>query len=314
MYRNAIATLIAVIVMAVFHPAHPALLPPSMIDSVVALGAMVNTAPPGQPPKIEWATLGTGFFYGYKVHDDPDVTKRQYEVYLVTAGHVVSELKQSQQGDLLVRINSKDPALPSKTFNIPFNPNAQESTWFFHPKFDPKTAIVPDYDISAVRVDGHTIKELGAEFVENDEHAADVKKLKDIGASAGDGTFVLGFPMNLAGFQRNYVIVREGIIARISEMLNDKSTTFLLDSFVFPGNSGSPVIIKPELTSIVGTEPNHTAYVIGMIHGYRTYTDVAVSQQTHKPRIIFEENSGLAEVIPMDRVNETIEAFRASHP
>jgi hypothetical protein len=120
--------------------------------------------------------------------------------------------------------------------------------------------------------------------------------------------------MNLAGLQRNYVIVREGIVARISEMLNDKSTTFLLDSFVFPGNSGSPVIIKPELTSIVGTQPNHTAYVIGMIHGYRTYTDIAVSQQTHKPRIIFEENSGLAEVIPMDRVNETIEAFRASHP
>jgi hypothetical protein len=101
MYRNAIATLIAVIVMAVFHPAHPALLPPSMIDSVVALGAMVNTAPPGQPPKIEWATLGTGFFYGYKVHDDPDVTKRQYEVYLVTAGHVVSELKQSNKAIFL---------------------------------------------------------------------------------------------------------------------------------------------------------------------------------------------------------------------
>jgi hypothetical protein len=89
MYRN-IATVIAIIMMVAFYPAQAALLPPSMIDSVVALGAMVNTAPPGQPQKIEWVTLGTGFFYGYKVKDDPDMTKRQYEVYLITAGHIVS--------------------------------------------------------------------------------------------------------------------------------------------------------------------------------------------------------------------------------
>jgi S1-C subfamily serine protease len=272
MYRNAIATLIAIITTVAFYPAHAALLPASMIDAVVALGATVNTAQPGQPPKIEWVTLGTGFFYGYKIKDDPDATKREYEVYLVTAGHVVSEFKGSQQGDLLVRINSKDPTSLSKTFNIPFNPNAQESTWAFHPKFDPTTvSTVPDYDIAVVRLNGPTIKELGATFVENDENAADVKKLKEIGASAGDAIFVLGFPMNLAGVQRNYVIVREGIIARISEMLNDKSTTFLLDSFIFPGNSGSPVIIKPEFTAIVGTPSNRTAYVIGVVHGYKTY-------------------------------------------
>jgi hypothetical protein len=301
----------------VSYPTHAALLSPSIIDSVSALGAMVNTAPPGQPPKIEWVTLGTGFFYGYKVKDDPDVIKRQYEIYLVTSSHVVSEFKESQQGDLFVRINSNDPTSPSKTFNIPFNPNpnAQENTWFFHPKFDRKTVSeVPDYDISVVRLNGRAIKELGATFLDNDENTADVKKLKEIGASAGDGTFVLGFPMNLAGVQRNYVIVREGIISRISEMLNDKSATFLLDSFVFPGNSGSPVIIKPEIAAISGTLSNRTAYVIGVVHGYKSYRDIAVSQQTHRPRIIFEENSGLAEVIPMDRVNETIEAFRASNP
>ena len=315
MYRNVIASLTAIIVVVVLSPARAALFPPGMIDSVVALGAMVNTAPLGQSPKIEWVTLGTGFFYGYKIKDDPDVQKRQYEIYLVTAGHVVSEFKESQQGDLFVRINSKDPTSPSKTFNIPFNRNAQEDTWFFHPKFDPKTvSTFPDYDIAIVRLNGQTLKESGATFVESDETMADVKKLKEIGASAGDGTFVLGFPMNLAGVQRNYVIAREGIISRISEMLDDKAMTFLLDLFVFPGNSGSPVILKPEITSIAGTKSNRTAYVIGVVHGYKSYLDVAVSQQTHRPRITFEENSGLAEVIPMDRVNETIEAFRASHP
>jgi S1-C subfamily serine protease len=304
-----------------FCSAKAALLPPTMIDGVVALGAMMNTAAPGQPAKIEWVTLGTGFFYGFKTKDDPDVTKRLYDVYLVTAGHVVAEFKDSriaegqQSLDLSVRINLKDPNEPSQTFKIPFNPHPPENTWFFHPNFDPKTvSAVPDYDIAVVRVNGEMIKALGASFIENDETAADVSKLKAIGASAGDGTFVLGFPMNLAGAARNYVIAREGIIARISEMLDHKSSSFLLDSFVFPGNSGSPVIIKPEIVSITGTQSNRTAYVIGIVHGYKSYLDVAVSQQTHQPRIIFEENAGLTEVIPMDRINETINSFRDAHP
>jgi hypothetical protein len=38
----------------------------------------------------------------------------------------------------------------------------------------------------------------------------------------------------LAGLQRNYVIVRQGVIARISEMIEGASTTFMRDAFVFP--------------------------------------------------------------------------------
>jgi hypothetical protein len=149
--RDLLGILSASILALTVHPARAALLPPGIIGAVVALGATVNTAPPGQPPKPEWVTLGTGFFYAYKVKDDPDVTKRSYEVYLVTAGHVVSEFQESKQGDLFVRINSKD-ATPSQTFNIPFNPNTGERTWFFHPKYDPQTVrTVPDYDVALFR-------------------------------------------------------------------------------------------------------------------------------------------------------------------
>jgi hypothetical protein len=157
------------------------------------------------------------------------------------------------------------------------------------------------------------IEALGAQFMTNDEAAADSGKLKDIGTSAGDGAFVLGFPMNLAGVQRNYVIVREGIIARISELLDHASPTFMLDSFVFQGNSGGPVILKPEIVSIQGTTANGKAYLIGVVIDYKTYADRAISERTHHPRIIFEENSGLADVVPMERVDETIAAHRAAH-
>lgn len=310
---NAVRFLVAIIVAAVTYPAKAALLPPFMMDSVVAIGASLNVNPPGQPPKNQWVTLGTSFFYGYKIKDDPDPKKREYAIYLVTAGHVVSEFRAiSGHGDLQVRINSKDASSSSQTFNIPEKPPEGQRTWFYHPKFNPASpSDVPGDDIAAVPINASTIRALGAEFMTNDEAAADIGKLKSLGTSAGDGVFVLGFPMNLAGAQRNYVIVREGVIARISELLDDASPTFMLDAFVFPGNSGGPVILKPEITAIQGTTANGKAYLIGVVVDYKPYTDMAISQQTHHPRIIFEENSGLADVIPIDRVDEAITAYRS---
>jgi hypothetical protein len=114
-----------------------------------------------------------------------------------------------------------------------------------------------------------------ANFFPNDTASADREKLTSLGASAGDGVFVLGFPMGLTGEQRNYVIVREGIIARLTEMTDKASSKFMIDSFVFPGNSGGPVVLKPDITS---------------------------------------ENSGLAEVIPMNFVDETIKSWQTKRP
>lgn len=45
------------------------------------------------------------------------------------------------------------------------------------------------------------------------------------------------------------------------------------------------------------------------MQSYETYKDVAISRQTRRPRIVFEENSGLASVIPVDRVNELMQAY-----
>jgi hypothetical protein len=39
---------------------------------------------------------GTGFFYGRLSKPDPDITKRQYDVFLVTAKHVLDEWRAQQ--------------------------------------------------------------------------------------------------------------------------------------------------------------------------------------------------------------------------
>jgi hypothetical protein len=84
----------------------------------------------------------------------------------------------------------------------------------------------------------------------------------------------------------------------------------MIDSFVFPGNSGGPVVLKTDLNAIQGTKAQHKAALIGLVTSYRSYTEVAVSPQTKHARVLFEENSGLADVLPLNYVEETIRAWR----
>ncbi|RDV05531.1 S1 family peptidase [Undibacter mobilis] len=241
----------------------------------------------------------------YKRRPGPN-QKKGYEVYLVTARHVIEAHRKSGKTEVQVRINPKDPKTPIQQFKIPDRPNPGEATWFFHPD--------NDIDIAIVRVNFEALYPLGYEpsFFLGDTNALTKARLIDRQVSAGDGTFVLGFPMNLAGSQKNHVIVRQGVIARISEMLEGASKTFMIDALVFPGNSGGPVVLRPEIVAIDGTKSQPSANLIGVVTSYKPYTDVAVSPQTGRPRIAFEENSGLAEVLPIDYVDETIDAWRKS--
>lgn len=121
------------------------------------------------------------------------------------------------------------------------------------------------------------------------------------------------------GGERNFVIVRQGAVARISDALAGFSKTFLIDTFIFPGNSGGPVVLKTEINAISGTKAQDHALLIGLVSSliglvssFQTYQDFAVSQQTGRPRIIFEENAGLANVVPVDQIEAAIaEAIKA---
>jgi S1-C subfamily serine protease len=286
-------------------------IPPFFIDSVVALGAMQpvldENGNPVNPARFEWVTEGTGFFYGYLVSNDPDPKKRKYELYLVTAKHVVKGHLKANPGNMIARINPKTSSSEVKEFGISNQPSQGEVTWLYHEN--------QDIDLAIVQVNVDLLRQNDIEptlFFANDMHVANIDKITSLEISEGDGVFVLGFPMGLTGVQRNYVIVREGVIARLSEMKDRVTKTFMIDSFVFPGNSGGPVVLKAEPFSIEGTKNQPAAYLIGVVIGYIPYTDFAIGNQTKRPRIRFEENSGLAEILPTDYTDEAIKSWRSS--
>lgn len=261
-----------------------ALLPPFFLDSIVAIGRHSDQK------DIAW--IASGFLYGdlSKIEGE----EGRYRIYLVTNRHVFEELKQ-----VILRFNPKSKE-PARQYKLNLLDAQSREMWTPHPN--------PQIDIALTTINIKLLKEQGIQFsyFQSDQHVAILDKLAELGITEGDFVYTLGFPMGLIGGERNYVIVRGGIIARIRDAIDRRSNEILIDASIFPGNSGGPVVTKPEAMAIQDTKSVGSAYLIGVISSYVPYQDIAISPQTGLPRVIFQENSGLATVIPTDFVQETI--------
>jgi hypothetical protein len=156
-----------------------ALVPPYFFSSVVALGDMQSVPELGKANTTKWVTEGTGFFYGYLVQDDPDITKKKYAIFLVTAGHVVKSHPVNATNTISVRIDATETTAKAKDFQIP------TANWFFHPS--------PDIDLAAVPISVDFLKsfKLNMGFFASDQHALTKKQMVEAETAAGDGVFIL---------------------------------------------------------------------------------------------------------------------------
>ena len=267
-----------------------ALIPPFFLDTVVAIGVPIENE--------QKAWIGTGFLFGNYNMTQPDGQKN-YEVFLITNKHVLKD-----QRTIILRFNPQTDQAAKDYIETIIDTDGNP-IWTGHSN--------PNYDVAVMRLNGQILQNEGMKFAlfASDQAVMTSDKMKENQISEGDFCYVLGFPMGLVSPDRQYVILRKGVIARIRDFFEKRSTDFVVDAFVFPGNSGGPVILKPEMISITGTKANQNAALIGIIKSYITFQDVAYSKQTNKPRIIFEENSGLALVEPVDHIIETIAEDKA---
>jgi S1-C subfamily serine protease len=299
------------------------LIPPFFLDSVVAIGYRPLNVAAGVDGKSEvrrgpFVPVGSGFLYGHflkKVNDELN----EYAYYLVTNQHVVEDVERAEKQQVEAVLKTSHLEEPQKLF-LRFNPKAvgpaREDLWVPLNPSSPALGWSVDKgtDLAVVRVAADFLDKAGLQYAvfQSDIHVADRSKAGEIGLTEGDGVYVLGFPMGLVGGERNFVIARQGSIARIRDCLAGSTNRFLIDALVFPGNSGGPVVSRPDMTYVKGTKKQDRAYVVGVVRAFIPYQDVGISQQTGRPRITFEENSGLAEVIPMDFVKMLIEQYEKS--
>ena len=269
-----------------------ALIPPGYLDTVVALGG------PSEDGTMKYTA--TGFLYGHPTGATNEDGQPTYRLFLITNRHVLQKASMNST-ELHVRFN-RPMGADSSIYTIPLKETDGSASWIVHPR--------PDADVAVITINHKRLQDDGIEFVffAGDQGAFTLDQAREIEVSEGDGVFVLGFPLGEAGKERNYAVVRQGIVARVQDWLKGNAQTFLIDASIFPGNSGGPVLLKPEITSIQGTKRNDRCGLIGMVSSYLTYQEVAISQQTERPRMIFEENSGLGVVVPHNVIQETIQA------
>lgn len=260
-----------------------ALIPPFFLDAVVCIGI-------AQPDETTW--IGTGFVVGRLCTDENG--EESYHTFLVTNKHVL----QGKQ-NVVLRFDSIQN-VPAIDYPVELIKD-DCPIWKGHQS--------ANIDVAAFFINPDILRKDDAKFTffRIDKDVMNIEDLQNEEVSEGDGIFVLGFPMGIVAPQKKHVIARMGGIARIRDVFESDQTSFLIDANIFPGNSGGPVVIRPELSFIQGTKAINRAALIGIVKSYLPFKDVAISQQTGNARVIFEENSGLALVETVDSIKETVE-------
>lgn len=260
-----------------------ALLNKSHLDAVVSIEAQEGN---------EYQPIATGFLIGFVVDKNPDPKLTTYRVFLITNRHVFDGKNQ-----VWLRFNKKN-----NTGSIRFPVDLiikGEKKWLAHK--DSKV------DLAMLTISHQFLNEQNIEWIFYPEDIiAYQKDFENIGISLGDGVFILGFPMGLSGNQQNYVLVKSGIISRVDKEIIEQTKCFLIDASIFPGNSGGPILLKPDISSIQNTKAVNSVYVLGAVSGYIPYKEILYSHQSTPPSFagVSMENSGLANIVPLDFAKE----------
>ena len=193
--------------------------------------------------------------------------------HLVTAKHVVSGF----ENNVIALLNSKTGGIIGKQLF-----NNQRMKWIHHDKYD--LSVYPfliDQNVDDVKLIPSTL-------FSKDENLYELQEI-----------FFASFdPGSVNVKQENSIepVLRKGAISKIS-----KTEKITIDATCYPGNSGSPVFTAPSLFTITDQSISignlSTPQLVGILVEYIPYIDVAESKQTKRPRITFEENSGLSRVV-----------------
>lgn len=253
-----------------------AIIPKFFFDAVVAIGIETED-------DIKW--IGTGFLVGRQA-----TSPNRYTIFLITNHHII-ENKQ----EILVRFNQVDTNI-CKDYPITLV-DQKGNNYSKH----------PNADVIAIQISPSVLDDNKSEYnwFSLDKHALDIEQMRQTDVVEGTIVYSLGFPLNMIGQHRKMPVCRIGCISRISDLFtNPQLNEYLIDLQAIPGNSGGPVISRPETICIEGTVHNDSANLIGIISGAIDYSQMCENGCCD---VAYERNSGFATVHPVDTIKEVVE-------
>jgi hypothetical protein len=269
-----------------------------------------------QQQKVVPATLtGTAFIIWIA---DPRLGSDKGQIYLVTNKHMLKEPgANGTLGDgpffanISMRVNLKQPAPDGTQLSVlPIQVVDETGSlqWFVHSDETVDLAITP------LVLDDRIVdfKELPGAMFANKEVL--VKEKVD----ENDEVLFSGLFAWNPGTKKNLPIVRHGRLARLSDERipldrnhPDKTTeVYLAEVMSFGGNSGSPVFLRLNpLREGTMNDFQHKYLLLGVMQGFFPEgVDFAVEVAEVKGKA--EQNSGLAAVVPCDKITEILNSPR----
>ncbi len=243
-----------------------------------------------------WIPNGTGFFVGVKNEQNP----LNFNIYFVTAKHVLQDKEGKYLIEIALRLNTKDGGsqlIPIDLKNIKISE---------HKDGDTDIAIfdcLPDQNVFDFK---YIPNELiaSSEIVEKNEIAE------------GDDVFFAGLFTSYVGQKRNQPIIRFGKVSLMpDEKIEWKEKNkpvklldlYLLECQSFGGNSGSPVFFqlnpmrKPGQLSLGGP----IIFLAGLMTGsFINGNEVQITDSVTK--MISLQNIGIAAVTPAYKLHEIL--------
>lgn len=226
-------------------------------------------------PEGKGKPIGTGFLVNHPTG----------QAVLVTAKHVILKPKTTSSIDnLAYRLNIKGK--PSHLFPADFAPHIG-SKWFCSEEHDVAVKFIAFFkDITELKVIPYDF------FLPKNR------------IQPGAGILVAGFPLGLRSAEHASPIVRRGIVALIEK------SRMLVDAFTFPGNSGSPVFYVPTLKvsgDLLKPLFINRERLVGLVSTQISYVETAISLKTGRPRVTFEDNAGLTQIVPCDAITTLLD-------
>lgn len=251
-------------------------------------------------------SAGTGFFLFRPVTDD------RGDVFLITNRHLLPPAGSPRSIRLRVAVGTGDRATV-RLIEVPIvgKDGQYLPTVRFHSN--------PFFDVAAVNVTDTIVKEkVKATFLPLDLLATP-QRLKDENITVGDEIFLLGYPDAIFDPRNVSPILRTGVIATVplegyafndrlrkQYSLPDRIDGFLIDANVFPGASGSVVVLKQQPATIgpggetVVSGAKKTPYVLGIVSGSIPIADPALGTV---------QRMGLGIVYSANAIRAVIESF-----
>lgn len=255
----------------------------------------------------EYSQFETGLFEIFKKNLTPAFVATGFLVniegihHLVTAKHVIVnnlEKENLKDTDLFIFYNPKDISGDMQTRSVESLKKYQnlDLKWIFHPEPKVDIAVIP-FPFDEKKDDILVIDE--SDFL----YAQELSELLEV--------LFLSYQPGVVNEKRISPIIRKGMISLI-----DEDKTFVVDGFVFPGNSGSPTFLKfaPIAFSkekdpyFINIKQNLGIRLLGVVSGSIPSQEIAVSVQTGRPRMVFEDNTGLTKIWSSNYIKEIIDS------